>query len=128
MSWFWSPYPKTVWWAKDVLWNGIAWGKRKQTISDRIGDKLRAGRWWARLLDRILFRHFSRSVEASTVQGWWSSSAGMLVGALILVGLGAARWWWPEFMVRWIETPYYAALLVWLLAQEGAKLLGRRPR
>lgn len=126
MSWFWSPYPKTVWWAKDVLWNAIGWGKRKQTISDRIGDKLRAGRLWARILDLPFMGHFRDTDEPHEVDR--DSSARMLAFALGAIALLVVKWVWPEIVVRWVEIPYYAALLVWFLAQEGAKLLGRRPQ
>lgn len=122
--WFWSPYPTTVWWAKDVLWNGLLGGARKQTISDRIGDKLRAGRLWAWLLDLPFMGHFRRTEEPHDVGG---SSAGMLLFAVGFLAALTGRWMWPVIAVRWVETPFYTLLLVWLMAQLAARKLGREP-
>lgn len=123
---FWSDYPTNVWLPKDISWNTILGGGRRQTISDRIGDKFRAGRWWARAMDKVFLGHFSETDEEThETSGWWESSLAMLVGAILFGGYLWARWTWPEFVIRRIETPYYGVLLAWILLQELGKKVFR---
>lgn len=115
------PYPTNVLWGFDVTVASVTGSPKKQTISDYIGDKVRAGRRWALLLDRLFQGHFAATDEDRTRRDFYASSFGILVGAGV-VGLWLwARWTYPEFVVRNVETPYFGFLLAWLLAQQVTK-------
>jgi len=107
-------YAVNVMRALDVLLNAMTGGDRTQTISDRVGDKARRGRLWARIADRVFLGHFTATTEESRGKEIYVSSLSMLLGGVALTGAVYAAWRWPgAVMLAFLA--YLAALLAIVL-------------
>lgn len=89
-----------TWVGIDIGINGLMGGDYRQTLSDRIGDKVRDGRLWARTLDRIFAGHFSDTDEDSRGKLLIESSVFLgLLSALFLLWIYAG-FRWPVYAMR----------------------------